>query len=299
LKFRIWRYTFWINNSFCDFGIVAVASAREIHDVVPGNLEHPCAKVCLVESVPTADDPPPDLLTNVLDFGSPDPRTYKNHKSARVLANKRGQGFRIRLKFWCHPTQFTDGRRFSSTSKFFLEVRLPSFVVIVARQDAALVTAVDSRAASSFATGGSMSGLTRRDAVKTVAAVGTIATLSGLRNMAVAQDRKTEPTGWAKEGDQAFRISAGDRPVKVGQGLLSDNCDEVKDDIRSRFQVYEFGSCDHATPADADVEAATYCLPKVIINGGVRNTEFGHKTVTHKVNGLTYHTYLAYAAGDR
>lgn len=145
-----------------------------------------------------------------------------------------------------------------------------------------------------------MSDLSRRDAIKAVATAGAVAGIASLASTAQAADDKPA-AGWGKDGDQAFKLTEGRGPIKPDgkSALLSDNCEDVKDDIKKRFAVYYFGDCNHPTPVDADVEAAGVCLPQVIANGGVINTEFGHKTVKHKAGPISYNTYLAYAAADR
>jgi hypothetical protein len=147
-----------------------------------------------------------------------------------------------------------------------------------------------------------MSDVTRRDAIKALAVAGTAVAAAGMAGPAkAAEEKATAATGWGKEGDQAFKLTEGKTPLKADgkAALLSDNCDSVKEDIKNRFQVYDFGSCNHPTPVDADVEAVSVCLANVIANGGVVNTEAGHKTIKHRRGPITYHTYLAYAAGDR
>ncbi|MBY0460984.1 MAG: hypothetical protein K2V38_26995 [Gemmataceae bacterium] len=107
-----------------------------------------------------------------------------------------------------------------------------------------------------------------------------------------------QTAGWAKEGDQAFKLTGGKTPFEGDAETLSNNCDEKKDELRRRFQVTKFGSCSHPTPVDADIEAAKLIL-EVLAAGAVINTEFGHKTVKNRVGPITFNTYLAYAGGDR
>lgn len=80
--------------------------------------------------------------------------------------------------------------------------------------------------------------------------------------------------------------------------LLGNNCNEKKQEVKDAFDIAKFGSCNHPTPADADVYALTVLAPQVIAEGGVLNKEAGHKTVTNKVGPISYKTYLSYAAGD-
>jgi hypothetical protein len=147
-----------------------------------------------------------------------------------------------------------------------------------------------------------MSEVTRRDLIRAAAATGAVATMAGVTRTSIAADADHGDVAvkWGKEGDQAFKLTTGKHAFMPDSksDLLSNNCDEIKDGLRKRFQIIKFGSCDHPTPVDADVEAAKLIL-EVIAQGAVINTEFGHKTVKNRRGPITYHTYLAYAGGDR
>lgn len=166
--------------------------------------------------------------------------------------------------------------------------------------------------------------MTRRDAVK-LAAVG--AALGVGATVARAEDKPVDadPVGWGKEGDQSFKCGNIDQEAKqirskiagmvapedkaAGFGLAesdevmvarvarSNNCGRIKAELTRRFKIVKFGRCDHPIPPSADVEGAVL-MAQVIAEGGVRNTEFGHRLVTNRVGPLKYHTYLAYAGGD-
>jgi hypothetical protein len=156
--------------------------------------------------------------------------------------------------------------------------------------------------------GKEMEDVTRRDAVKLVAAGMTAAgavALSG--GETEAQEKKKErgpgplnygtpPRNWGQEGDQTFKVSEGDQIGRAGS--YGNNCGVSKDEIDRRFNCKKFGRCDHPTPASADVEAAEKML-QILAQGCVVNAEFGHRTVKNKIGSVTYITYLAYAAGDR
>lgn len=139
-----------------------------------------------------------------------------------------------------------------------------------------------------------MKELTRRDVAKAATIAGIVG-LTGGATASAAQDDGT-PKGWGAEGDQSFKVTLP-KGYKTS-AIKSDNCGEKKREIEDRFQVVRFGSCDHPTPVDADVEAAEK-MAEVIADGGILNTEFGHRTVKHKNGPISFNTYLAYAGGDR
>lgn len=155
-----------------------------------------------------------------------------------------------------------------------------------------------------------MDGLNRRDAIRLVAAGGIVATSVGT---VAAQDPPAEaaadPAGWGKNGDRSFRVGdvgetvgkpeggRADREAATLRALRSNNCNEKKDEISGRFDIAKFGNCYHPTPIDADVEAAVL-MAQVIAEGGVLNTEFGHRTVRNRLGPVSYNTYLSYAGGD-
>ncbi|MBE8989329.1 hypothetical protein [Nostoc sp. LEGE 12450] len=82
-------------------------------------------------------------------------------------------------------------------------------------------------------------------------------------------------------------------------GILSSNCNEVQDEIRSRFDVAKFGSCNHPTKADATAFALSVLVPLVIAEGGVLETQAGERPIKHRTRLGSWTTYLSYAAGNQ
>ena len=148
-----------------------------------------------------------------------------------------------------------------------------------------------------------MEDLNRRDAVKFAAAAGLVAVGGGVASASSGQRQDQpaqgeEPANWGKEGDQTFKVENAVQYSGDENSLLGNNCGEKMRDLLGRFDCVEFGGCSYPTPVEADVVAAGLMV-KVAASGCVVNTEFGHKTVKNRVAGITFNTYLAYAAGDR
>lgn len=145
-----------------------------------------------------------------------------------------------------------------------------------------------------------MEDITRRQAMKLVATVGAVATGVVVEvGKAKAEEGQGQVTELGKEESIKINLTKGENFEVRTAAFASDDCDQRKNEIRKRFQIAKFGSCNHPTTIDADAYALTVLSAQVIAEGGLKNNEAGHRTVTHKIGPITFHTYLSYASGDR